>query len=324
MPPSDRCTRLAPSPTGPLHVGNACSFLVTWALARRLGWRVLLRIEDLDRDRARAAGGRGVAEQLAWLGIDFDGEPVSQSARLAAYEGAMAALAAQGLVYESPHSRTEVREAAAALSAPHADDGPVAFPPSLRPAPGPAWGFGRRDVNHRMRMDPGTERIDDRVAGARDFEPARTDGDVIAWTKAGWPSYQLAVSVDDAAQGVTDVVRGEDLLPSAAIQARIHRALGFAPPRWWHLPLVLDGEGRRLAKRRGSLSLDALHDAGVDPARVRGLVAWWAGAVDAPGPVDAARLPALLDEPILRAWHARTRSAPNIVDDRALAWLHGS
>jgi glutamyl-tRNA synthetase len=175
-----------------------------------------------------------------------------------------------------------------------------------------------------MRMAPGHERIDDRVAGLHDFEPERTDGDVIVWTKSGWPSYQLAVSVDDASQAVTDVIRGEDLLPSAAIQSRIHRALGGAPPRWWHLPLVLDGEGRRLAKRRGSLSLDALSGAGVDPARVRGLVAWWAGAIDEPGPVDAARLPALLDEPILREWHARTRTAPNTVDDRALDWLHGS
>ena len=284
---------------------------------------MLLRIEDLDRDRARAAGGQDVAAQLAWLGIDFDGEPVLQSSRLAAYEDAMERLASQGVVYESPHSRTEVREAAAALSA-HAEDAPTAFPQSLRPAPGPAWGFARRDVNHRMCMAPGTERVDDRVAGPHDLEPARTEGDVIVWTKAGWPSYQLAVSVDDASQAVTDVIRGEDLLPSAAIQSRIHRALGGAPPRWWHLPLVLDGEGRRLAKRRGSLSLDALHGAGVDPARVRGLVAWWAGAIDEPGPVDAARLPALLDEPILREWHARTRTAPNTVDDRALDWLHGS
>ena len=324
MASADRCTRLAPSPTGPLHLGNACSFLVAWAIARRHGWRVLLRIEDLDRDRARAAGSQDVPAQLAWLGMDFDGEPVVQSSRLAAYEDAMARLASQGVVYESPHSRTEVREAAAALGAPHAEDAHAAFPPSLRPAPGPAWGFARRDVNHRMRMAPGHERVDDRVAGLHDFEPERTEGDVIVWTKSGWPSYQLAVSVDDASQGVTDVIRGEDLLPSAAIQSRIHRALGGAPPRWWHLPLVVDGEGRRLAKRNGSLSLDALRGGGVDPARVRGLVAWWAGAIDAPGPVDAARLPALLDEPILRAWHARTRTAPNTVDDRALAWLHGS
>jgi glutamyl-tRNA synthetase len=304
-------------------VGNACSFLVTWAIARRLGWRVLLRIEDLDRDRSRAGGAQDVLAELGWLGIDFDGEPVLQSARLDRYEDAMARLAAQGLVYESPHSRAEVREAAAALSAPHADDAPSAFPASLRPAPGPAWGFVRRDVNHRMRMDPGTERVDDRVAGERTFEPARTEGDVIAWTKAGWPSYQLAVSVDDAAQGVTDVVRGEDLLPSAAVQARIHRALGNAPPAWWHLPLVVDGAGERLAKRRGGLSIDALRAAGADPARVRGLVAWWAGALAGPEPVAADRLPALLDEPILRAWHARTRTAPSSIDERALAWLHG-
>jgi glutamyl-tRNA synthetase len=317
------CSRIAPSPTGPLHLGNACTFLVNWALARNLGWRLVLRIEDLDRDRTRAAGDADVEDLLAWLGIDHDGPVVRQSERLAAYEDAMSRLAAQGLVYESPHSRAEVREAARALSAPHAGDAPAPFPAALRPAGQDAWRFVRRDVNHRMRMDPGTERVDDQVAGTHAFDPAAAEGDCIVWTKAGHPAYQLAVTVDDLAQGVTDVVRGDDLLPSAAIQARIHRALAGTPPRWWHLPLVLDAGGARMAKRRGSRSLASLREAGATPDRIRGLVLAWIGARDAPAPASPAEFRAAVDVNILRAWQERSRSRPTVADDASHAWLAG-
>jgi glutamyl-tRNA synthetase len=316
------CSRIAPSPTGPLHLGNACTFLVNWALARRLGWRLVLRIEDLDADRTAAGADADVAGILAWIGIRCDGEPVRQRVRLARYEDAMSRLAAAGLVYESPHSRAEVREAAAARSAPHAGDAPRAFPRALRPSDPAAWRFARRDVNHRFRVDDGAEQVHDQVCGDRAFDCAATEGDFIVWTKAGWPAYQLAVTVDDIAQGVTDVVRGDDLLPSAALQARIHRALGAAPPRWWHLPLVADAGGQRMAKRRGSASLASLREAGVDPARVAGLVAWWVGALPAPEPVDPARFPAMVDEPILRHWHTRAAGSPPTLDERSLAWLH--
>lgn len=324
MPRMHRCSRLAPSPTGPLHLGNACTFLVNWALARNLGWRLVLRIEDLDRDRAAAAGDTGTEEALAWLGIDHDGEAVRQSARLPAFVDAMRALADDGLVYESPHSRNEVREAALALGAPHAADAPPPFPASLRPAPGDAWRFGRTDVNHRLRVEPGAAEVLDEVAGAHRFDPARETGDFLVWTKAGFPSYQLAVTVDDIAQGITDVVRGDDLLPSAALQSILHRALGHAPPRWWHLPLVLDADGQRMAKRGGALSLRALHAAGVDPDRVRGLAAAWIGAVASPRPLGAGAFRALIDPDTLRAWHRRARSSPPRLDHGSIEWLHGS
>jgi glutamyl-tRNA synthetase len=319
-----RCTRLAPSPTGPLHLGNACTFLVTWALARGLGWRLVLRIEDLDRDRAAAAGDTATEETLEWLGIDHDGPAVRQSARLDLFRDAMRRLAAAGLAYESPHSRSEVREAALALGAPHDADAAPPFPASLRPPPGPAWRFAREDVNHRLRVDPGIERVLDEVAGARAFEPSREGGDFLVWTKAGFPSYQLAVTVDDADQGVTDVVRGDDLLPSAALQSILHRALGHRPPAWWHLPLVLDAEGRRMAKRDGALSLASLRAAGADPARVRGLVASWIGALGAPAPLDAARFRSLVTPDTLRAWHGRARSAPPRLEPRNAEWLLAS
>ena len=319
-----RCSRIAPSPTGPLHLGNACTFLVNWALARNLGWRLVLRIEDLDRDRAAAAGDTGTAEILAWLGIDCDGEPVVQSERIESFAAAMAHLARQGLVYESPHSRSEVREAQEALGAPHASDAPRPFPASLRPAPGDAWRFAHRDVNHRMRVDAGDERIDDEVAGPHAFRASEVTGDFLVWTKSGFPSYQLAVTVDDIAQGVTDVVRGNDLLPSAALQSRLHRALGAEPPRWWHLPLVLDADGTRMAKRAGARSLASLREACVDPDRVRGLVASWACGDARPEPVGPDGFRARIDPNILRSWHARASVSPPRLEERSLAWLHGS
>lgn len=324
MQRTDRCSRIAPSPTGPLHLGNACTFLVNWALARNGGWRLVLRIEDLDRDRASAAGDTGTEEILDWLGIDHDGEPIRQSERLGAFAAAMERLAGLGLVYESPHSRSEVREAALALGAPHAADAPPPFPASLRPSDPAAWAFRRRDVNHRLRVDPGAVPVHDLVAGDRAFDPARETGDPIVWTKAGFPAYQLAVTVDDIAQGVTDVVRGDDLLPSAAVQSILHRALGNGPPRWWHLPLVLDADGRRMAKRDGALSLASLRAAGVAPDRVRGLVASWIGAAVRPEPLAPDAFRALVEPNILRVWHARATVSPPRLDERSIAWLHAS
>jgi glutamyl-tRNA synthetase len=317
-------SRLAPSPTGPLHVGNAATFLVNWALARNLGWELVLRIEDLDAERTRAAGDVGAEADLAWLGIDHDGPAIRQSERMPAYVDAMARLAAQGLVYRSPMSRAEVREATLALGAPHADDGHRPFPTALRPRPGPDWAFTDPLTNHRLRTDPGEEVVDDRVAGVHRIDPSQTEGDCIVWTKAGVPAYQLAVTVDDALQGITDVVRGDDLLPSAAIQARIHRALGARPPAWWHLPLVVDRGGARLAKRHGSASLRGLRESGADPGRVRGLVRWWITGEREARPCTPDEFRNAIDAPILREWHRRTRSAPSALCDRAFGWLQGS
>lgn len=319
-----RCSRIAPSPTGPLHLGNACTFLINWALARNLGWKLVLRIEDLDRDRAAAAGDTGAAESLEWLGIDTDGDPLVQSERVEVFADAMRVLAAKGLVYESPHSRSEVREAQAALGAPHAPEAGPPFPVALRPAAGPAWGFATRGVNHRFRVDAGAVAVEDQVAGVRTIDPAADTGDFLVWTKGGFPSYQLAVTVDDIAQGVTDVVRGDDLLPSAALQGMLHRALGAEPPRWWHVPLVLDADGTRMAKRAGSRSLASLRAAGVHPDRVRGLAAYWACGGDGPEPLGPAAFRGRIDPNILRSWHARATVSPPRLEERLLAWLHGS
>lgn len=323
MQPGAGTTRLAPSPTGSLHLGHACSFLATWALARRSGWRVLLRLDDLDAARVRSGGG-DIVGTLLWLGLDWDGPPVRQSDRLDRYRAAMRRLAHDGRIYESPHSRQTVREAAAAVGAPHEGEGHVVFPPELRPPSGPAWSFRKLDVNHRFRTDAVEVHVEDELRGPCRFEPAARHGDFLVWTKAGVPSYQLACAVDDAELGVTDVVRGEDLLESAALQGLLLERLGHRPPRWWHLPLVRDEEGRRLAKRDGAAGLDTLRDLGVPPERVRGLVAWWLG-LGALEPLSPEQLTSLTDPEALRAASIRVASGRGpFVSVATIAWLRGS
>jgi len=321
--PSLGVSRLAPSPSGPLHLGNACTFLVNWALARRLGWRLLLRIEDLDQPRARLDAEASILRSLAWLGIDHDGAGERQSLRGGAYERAMEALARDGFVFESPHSRAQVRaaggdEEALPSSAPHAGAA-AAFPRSLRPAERAAWRFVDRRVNHRFRVPDQPVVVDDQVLGRHSIDLAREMGDFIVWSKAGVAGYQLAVVVDDAESGVTDVVRGADLLPSAAAQQCVLSALGHPIPRWWHLPLVVDDEGRRLSKRDGDLSLESLQSRGVEAERVIGLFAHWIGLSPAPLELDAAAFRDACDPERVRAW---AKAAPPRLGVAELEWLH--
>lgn len=280
-----RISRLAPSPTGALHLGNARTFLVNWALARQEGWRLILRIEDLDGPRIKPGAARQLVHTLEWLGLDHDSSVACQSDDLEPYRRAMRDLAAHGLVYACALTRREIEEA---VRAPHAGEHELRFPPELRPAGGGDPRFTAEDVNYRLRLDPEDVRVTDHVAGAHVFRPFDEIGDFVVWTKRGVPSYQLAVVADDARQGVTDVVRGDDLLPSAARQILIYRALGWTAPRWWHLPLVLGPDGRRLAKRHGDTRIDAYREAGAGPARLVGLLAWWCGLTAARGEMDAA------------------------------------
>lgn len=269
-----RTTRLAPSPTGALHLGNARTFLVNWALGRQNGWRVLLRIEDLDTPRVKPESIEQTRDILRWLGLMWDDEAPLQSTDTGPFREAMRTLAAGGYVYPCELSRTQIAEAA---GAPNEGDHETRFPPELRPTDRPGL-FDEDRTNWRFVCPAGAVTIDDEFAGPTRVDPSGEVGDFVVWTKRGAPSYQLAVVVDDARQGVTDIVRGDDLLASAARQVLLARALGIgALPRYWHIPLVRGPDGRRLAKRHGDTRLDTYRQRGVAPERVIALLARWSG-----------------------------------------------
>jgi len=267
-------TRLAPSPTGALHLGNARTFVVNWILARRLGWRIVLRIEDLDGPRTKPEAIGQTLRTLAWLGLDWDIGPIRQSEDTHRHADALARLAARALAYPCALTRAQVAQAA---SAPHAGRGRgEAFAGATRPASLEPRAFEDRLTNWRFVMPIGAVTVRDAFAGKRAIDPLAELGDVVVWTRRGQAAYHLAVVVDDAAQGVDQVVRGDDLLTSAACHLRLYEALGLAPtPRYTHLPLVVGPDGRRLAKRHGDSRLEHYRAHGVPVERIIGLLACW-------------------------------------------------
>jgi glutamyl-tRNA synthetase len=293
--------RLAPSPTGAQHVGNARTYLIAWLSARKHAGRVLLRIEDIDSPRVK----RGAAEQacadLHWLGLDWDGEPVVQTTRLSVYQAALERLKSLELVYPCTCSRSDVARAA---SAPHGDD--LAYPGtcSHRKAADAASLEGR-PYAWRMRAGSTAVSFADGCRGLLHMDLRSPDQDFVVWKSAGTPAYQLAVVVDDAAQGVTEVVRGDDLIPSTPRQLALYWALGWDPPTFTHVPLVVGPDGRRLAKRHGDTRLSSLRAAGVTPEALIGLLAWSCGWLERIRPVSAPELlprcplPAIPPEPFV-------------------------
>lgn len=274
---STHTTRLAPSPTGALHLGNARTFLVNWALARQSSWNVLLRIEDLDTPRVKPETIEQTRDILLWLGLDWDQEMPLQSSDLDPFIKAMRGLADGGRVYPCERSRLDIERA---QSAPHAGDDESRCPPELRPSIG-CRPFDRRDTNWRFVCPPGDVGFADAFAGRQTISPSDDVGDFLVWTRRGAPSYQLAVVVDDARQGVTQIVRGDDLIPSTGRQLLLHRALGLGTePSYTHLPLVRGSDGKRLAKRHGDTRLTAYREAGVRPERIIALLARWSGLGD--------------------------------------------
>lgn len=268
--------RLAPTPTGLLHVGHARTFALAARRAADAGGALILRMEDLDRARCRPDFATAALEDLRWLGLvwqegpDIGGPcaPYAQSERQPVFADAWRRLHGTGRIYPCDKSRADV---ARALAAPHAeDDAEPVFPPELRPpegagrdAPGPG------EANWRFRVPDGeTVRFDDALRGPQAFVAGRDFGDFLVWRRDGLPSYELAVVADDLAMGVTEVVRGADLLLSTARQILLYRALGRATPAWAHAPLVTGPDGRRLAKRAGGLSLRELRERGWAPEEV--------------------------------------------------------
>jgi glutamyl-tRNA synthetase len=295
VPTSHYRGRLAPSPTGYLHVGHARTFWAAWQRAREAGGVLLMRMEDLDPDRCRAAYAEAALEDLRWLGIrwqegpDQGGPfaPYVQSQRLAVYLAAWRKLLRRGCIYPCRCSRKDIE---AALGAPHEsslpggapsngkleplDDEPI-YPGTCRQFQGEAPGSTVSGAempdgsNWRFRVPDGqaVEFYDENL-GPQRFVAGVDFGDFVVWRRDGVPSYQLACVADDEAMGITEVVRGADLLKSTARQILLNHALGFGNPAWFHCGLVVDRNGRRLAKRHDALSLRSLRQRGLTPMQV--------------------------------------------------------
>jgi glutamyl-tRNA synthetase len=278
-----RKTRLAPSPTGALHLGNARSFLINWLLARQNGWEILLRIDNLDGPRVKRGADLQAMEDLRWLGLDWVGQAIYQSQRGSLYTEAINRLLAGGFAYPCICSRSEVRSAA---SAPHAEDGSHHYPGTCRgrfQSLDAARIASQREPAIRFRVPEGIVEFKDGFAGMQRFDADAHLGDFVIAKGDGTPAYQLAVVVDDAEMGITDIVRGNDLIESTARQILIYRSLGLdAPlPNWVHLPLVLGTDGLRLAKRHGDSRLAYYRSKGATPSRVLALLARWCGIAGA-------------------------------------------
>lgn len=276
--------RFAPTPSGRMHLGNLLAALLAWLDVRSNRGKLVLRIEDLDTQRTSRSFAAQLIDDLRWLGLDWDEgglEPAYvQSRRTAFYEDAFRVLEEKGLIYPCYCTRSERM----AVSAPHRDDGAVVYSGKCfhltekdrevleRQGRRPAW---------RVRCPELTVTLEDGNCGTYSENLARDCGDFIVRRSDGVFAYQLAVVVDDALMGVNHVVRGRDLLCSAPRQAWLHRILGYEPPEFFHTPLLLAPDGRRLAKRDRDLDMGALRDR-YRPEELVGLLAWYAGLLDEP------------------------------------------
>lgn len=267
--------RIAPTPTGLLHLGHFATFRIACERACNAGGVVVFRNEDIDPQRCRPEFAQAALEDLRWAGLDWQEgpdiggpcRPYEQSRRLPRFRAALETLRERGQVFACRCSRRDLAEAAVA---PHEDGGEPIYPGTCR----------------KLNLDPRTEPVcwrfrvpdgenvafvDGRL-GERSFVVGRDFGDFVVWRRDNVPAYELAVVVDDAAMAITEVVRGEDLLLSTARQILLYRALGMRLPEFYHCPLVRDDRGRRLAKRTAGLSLRELRDRGVAPAELDGML----------------------------------------------------
>jgi len=263
--------RLAPSPTGLLHLGHARTFLLAYWHIRARSGQLLMRMEDLDGPRAEMRFADAALADLEWLGLDWDGPTFLQSSELARLNASVNTLIEHGKAYPCVCSRGDIRSA---QSAPQGNALEPRYPGTCR---GRYASFAEaekqsgRAAGARLLVPEGSITLEDGVSGSSTWDVARDVGDFLIAKRDKAPAYQLAVVVDDHAQGVNEVLRGEDLLPSAARQWHVQEALGLAHPAWFHVPLVTDATGRRLAKREADLSLAELRAGGTDP---RAIVAW--------------------------------------------------
>lgn len=306
--------RLAPSPTGAQHLGNARTFLLAFWSARAQNAELILRIEDIDSPRVKPWATDQVLEDLAWLGIDYDGAPIIQTQRTGLYETVLDRMIADDRVYPCTCTRTDIE---AAASAPHeqvvhphsaslanAHEQTLTAETAVYPGTCSDWHAGDPlpepgTFCWRFRIDPAPRSFTDLVVGSVYCDPSTAIGDFPVTRKDGLAAYQLAVVVDDRDAGVNEIVRGDDLLLSTFRQMQIYEYLASPIPRYAHVPLVVGEDGRRLAKRHGDTRLSHYRSQGVAPESI---VAWAArSAMSRPGDLPAAALTTTWD---LRRWHA--------------------
>jgi glutamyl-tRNA synthetase len=264
--------RFAPTPSGDLHLGGARTALCAWLQVRAAGGTLVMRVEDLDRPRAMPGAEERILDDLCWLGLDWDEGPTHQSERTALYQAAVDELLAGGRAFECFCSRADVARAA---QAPHAGEEGPRYPGTCRALTAAERDERRktRSPSVRLRVDPEIVAFSDGVHGAQQEDVSATVGDFVLRRSDGIFAYQLAVVVDDLAQNISDVLRGDDLLSSTARQILLYRALGAAPPRFAHVPLVLGPDGARLAKRHGAISIRAMRERGDSPSQIVGRLA---------------------------------------------------
>jgi glutamyl/glutaminyl-tRNA synthetase len=277
-------SRFAPAPTGLLHLGHVVNAIYVWGLTRAAGGSVLLRIEDHDRQRSRPECERAILEDLAWLGFRADTSAVRQSDRTAIYQAALDRLSKAGLVYACTCSRREIERAAGPEAAVRPSEARVSEPgvaDGERRYPGTCSAKQLRErvgLAVRVRLAPAVETFDDLRHGHQEQNPSGQCGDLLARDRDGNWTYQFAVTVDDLAQGVTLVVRGDDLLPSTGRQLQLGRLLGReSPPAFLHHALVMKSRTQKLSKADGDTSIRDLRAAGQTAAQVIASAARWAG-----------------------------------------------
>ena len=325
--------RFAPSPSGWLHLGNARTALFAWVRARLNGGAFVMRVEDLDAQRSRPDAVLGNLAELRWLGLDWDEgpdlggpyAPYLQSRRSELYRSALERLAAAGHLFESYLTRRELSAdtAASGAACDATEAGDAVYGPHHRRADEALRDERRaagRTPSLRFRSPPGKIAFSDLIAGPQSYDAERAIGDFVVRRADGLFAYQLAVVVDDAAMGITEVARGADLLPSTAAQLLLYDALGLGRPTFAHVGLLLDPDGQKLSKRHGPTSLRELEAAGLRAQRVLGLLAASLGWLREPVELEAGEL---LEVGVANGALPQAQASTYRLREAELAWLYG-